>query len=378
MIPLSLYVHWPWCLKKCPYCDFNSYSKSQKDIPEERYVDCLKKAFLHQLPWVKDRTIETIFFGGGTPSLMKASSIESILSFISQNAQISSTAEITLEANPGTLNSESYRAFRQSGINRLSIGVQSFDDRKLQCLGRIHSKEVALTAIREAQQEFDNINIDLMFGLPTQGLEDLCSDLSLAVSMNSTHLSYYQLTIEPQTMFAKRPPLNLPSIDLIDQMQEKIETETSKQNFDHYEVSGYAKPGRYCRHNLNYWEFGDYLGVGPGAHGKITYGNKIFRTVSFSHPKKWMNSVESSGGGIKEKYSVIPENLPFEFMLNILRLRKGASKELWEERTLLPWSVVEEKWNQGVKQKLLEPAENRLQTTPLGWQFLNNAQEIFL
>lgn len=377
-VPLSLYIHWPWCLRKCPYCDFNSHAKRREDIPEKEFLADLKRAFLLQKPLFEGRRIETVFWGGGTPSLMAPSSIAEFLEFVAKESSLAEDAEITLEANPGSVERGSFAALRSAGVNRISLGIQSFQDEKLKALGRIHNGGDAKRAAEEVAEHFDNFNIDLMFALPGQSYEDLMSDMRCALDVGSTHLSYYQLTIEEQTAFAKRPPEGLPEDETIGDMLDFIETETEKAGFSHYEVSAYAKDGKRCRHNLNYWEFGDYIGIGPGAHGKLSTEKGVLRTASFCNPGKWMRDIEEAGTGFEETRIVTEEEMPFEFMLNALRLRSGADPRLWEERTFLPWTSVKARWDEGVAEGLLTDPAKRLCTTEKGWRFLNEAQELFL
>lgn len=377
-IPLALYVHWPWCLHKCPYCDFNSHAKPRELIPEAEYLEALKGAFLRFLPFIDGREIETVFFGGGTPSLMRPETIDNFLSFVRANAQLSPKAEITLEANPGTTEYTDFSELRNSGVNRLSIGVQSFNDAKLKILGRIHTGQQARQAISKAAEVFDNFNLDLMFALPGQTKEALIEDLTTALQFHPTHLSYYQLTIEEGTAFYKHEPSGLPDMDLAYAMLEEIESTTAKLGLDHYEVSAYAKPGFRCRHNLNYWQFGDYVGVGPGAHGKITKDGKIFRTASVNSPALWMERISKGLPPYSEIREVQKDDLPFEFMLNALRLRQGVPSSFWEERTGLPLSYLAPVWNLPQAHDLLKPLNEKICTTDLGWKFLNEAQELFL
>lgn len=377
-IPLALYVHWPWCLHKCPYCDFNSHAKPRELIPEGGYLEALKGAFRRFLPFIDGREIETVFFGGGTPSLLHPETIENFLSFVRDNAKLSPDAEVTLEANPGTTEYTDFAELRNAGVNRLSIGVQSFNDEKLKVLGRIHSGKQARVAITKAVEVFDNFNLDLMFALPGQTTKELIEDLTTALQFHPTHLSYYQLTIEEGTAFYKHEPVGLPDMDQAYAMLEEIESATAKFGFDHYEVSAYARPGFRCRHNLNYWQFGDYVGVGPGAHGKITKDEKILRTASVNSPALWMERIAKGLPPYSEIREVQTEDLPFEFMLNALRLRQGVPSSFWEGRTGLPLSYLAPFWNSSEAQKLLKPLNEQICTTDLGWKFLNEAQELFL
>ncbi len=377
-ISLALYVHWPWCLHKCPYCDFNSHAKSRELIPEAEYLRALKGAFRRFLPFIDGREIRTVFFGGGTPSLMRPETISSFLSFVKTNAKLSPEAEVTLEANPGTTEYTSFSELKEAGVNRLSIGVQSFNDEKLRILGRIHNGQQARVAISKAAEVFENFNLDLMFALPGQTTEELIQDLTTALQFHPTHLSYYQLTIEEGTAFYKHEPSGLPDMDQAYGMLERIESATSDQGFDHYEVSAYAKPGFRCQHNLNYWQFGDYIGVGPGAHGKITKDGKVVRTASVNSPTVWMERITKGLPPYSETHEIQKEDFPFEFMLNALRLRQGVPASFWEERTGLPLSSLFPFWNTPEARELLKPLNEQICTTVMGWKFLNETQELFL
>lgn len=377
-IPLALYVHWPWCLHKCPYCDFNSHAKSRELIPEIEFLGALKGAFLRFLPYIHGREIETVFFGGGTPSLMRPDTIGDFLSFVKANAKLSPKAEVTLEANPGTTEYTSFSELKEAGVNRLSIGVQSFNDEKLRVLGRIHDGQQARVAIAKAAEIFENFNLDLMFALPGQTAEELVQDLTTALQFHPTHLSYYQLTIEEGTAFYKHEPSGLPDMDQAYGMLERIESATSEHGFYHYEVSAYARTGFRCQHNLNYWQFGDYIGVGPGAHGKITKDDKVMRTASVNSPSLWMERIAKGLQPYSEIREVQKEDLPFEFMLNALRLRQGVPASFWLERTGLPLSFLSHFWDTPQAHELLKPLKDQICTTDLGWKFLNETQELFL
>jgi oxygen-independent coproporphyrinogen-3 oxidase len=377
-IPLSLYLHWPWCLKKCPYCDFNSHGVKRDGIPEAEYLKALKADLLRKAPLAGARPLETVFIGGGTPSLMSAKGLEELISFLKSAFAVREDAEITMEVNPGTVERGMLRDIRSAGVNRVSLGIQSFQDEKLKALGRIHSAAEAEKAAGEASEVFENFNLDLMFGLPHQTPQDLEYDLRRALSFASPHLSYYQLTIEESTAFAKHIPEGLPEDDALSDMLDAIEEGTAKSGFEHYEVSAYAKKGHMCRHNRNYWEFGDYLASGPGAHAKVTRDGRIYRYSELRSPKLWLEAVASDLDAADEKREVTAEDLPFEFMLNALRLKDGVAFSAWEARTGLPFAAIEKTWDEGVRQGLLEKPEKRLVTTPRGWLFLNEAQELFL
>ena len=378
-IPLSLYIHWPWCVRKCPYCDFNSHG-FKGDLPEDRYVHAICTSLDEQKPWANGRKINTIFFGGGTPSLMTAFSIERILSHVQRVFGLENEAEITLESNPGTLESDKLKDFRAAGINRISLGIQSFDDDKLKSLGRIHNGNQAREAALKASELFDNFNLDLMFGLPGQTTEDLRKELDVIRSFNPPHLSYYQLTLEPNTYFAKFPPPNLPDSDELADMTEVVSEETGNMGYDHYEISAYAKPGHYCRHNLNYWSFGDYLAVGPGAHGKYTYteGEQVYRFYNYRDPARWLRSFTESESPVALKKIVSADELPFEFMLNALRLKNGVPRSYWEERTGISWMRINDIWERLQKSGLVRDCSQNICTGPNGWIYLNDVLEAFL
>ncbi len=377
MIPLSVYIHWPWCIKKCPYCDFNSY-KLQSEDAELFYLNALKKSLNRVTEEVSGREVTTVYIGGGTPSLLSPAAIEEILSAVRKNLSLPSSVEISMEANPGTFEYEKFKDFKRAGINRLSIGIQSFNDEKLKILGRVHNSKDAKKAAEAAAEIFENFNLDLMFALPGQTMEELTEDLETALSFGSTHLSYYQLTIEPNTYFGKYEPKNLPGDELRADMSDFVVQSLEKAGFEHYEISGYAKKGYQCRHNLNYWMYGDYLGIGPGAHGKITQSSDIFRTVSAVNPKHWLDKIEEGGNGFVKKTKVKKEDIPFEFMLNALRLKQGVDSSLWQQRTGLPLNLIAGKLNKLRHQGLLDPSENLIKATPFGWNYLNDLQEEFL
>ena len=379
MIPLSLYIHWPWCLKKCPYCDFNSHACSPALLEEKDYLEVLLQTLKAQKDFADGRRLISVFFGGGTPSLMSPKSISTILEAADEVYGLEENAEVTLEANPGTFEERKFKDFRSSGINRLSIGIQSFSDEKLKRLGRVHNSEEAKRAAQSAGEIFDNFNLDLMFGLPHQSIDDMREDLARALSFKPTHLSYYQLTIEPSTYFATHTPQDLPDEDTLAVMGEEIEKTLKNALFDHYEVSGYAKEGSYCRHNLNYWQYGDYLALGPGAHGKTTLDKTICRFVNYRDPALWIKKNRENPGAFSKKIQVPQEDIPFEFMLNALRLRQGVPVDFWTHRTHLPLSFIEPVWADLQAQGLVKPlSEGRLVTTSKGWQFLNEVQEAFI
>jgi len=376
--PLALYVHFPWCVRKCPYCDFNSHEAAggADAIPEARYLDALRADLDAALPLIWGRRIVSIFFGGGTPSLISASGLDRLLSDLRARLPLEPSCEITLEANPGTFEAAKFAAFRAAGINRLSIGVQSFDDEQLQRLGRVHDRAQAWAAIAAAQRDFDNFNLDLMYALPEQSLEAMRRDIDTALELTPPHLSLYQLTIESNTVFAKRPP-RLPDEDTAASMHEWIEARLAEAGYEHYEVSAYAQPGRLCRHNLNYWQFGDYLGIGAGAHSKISFPGRILRQARLRQPASYMDGA-LRGAPLAESAEVPRGDLAFEFMLNALRLNEGVPARLFSERTGLPFSAIEAARKQAEGRGLLAVDGERIAPTALGRRFLSDLQALFL
>ena len=375
--PLSLYIHIPWCVRKCPYCDFNSH-RADGQLDEPAYVEALLRDLDGELERVAGRSIETLFIGGGTPSLFSAESMVALLDGVRQRVDVSPDAEITLEANPGTAESGKFKGFRQAGINRLSIGVQSFNAGHLSRLGRIHGGEEALQAAGMAREAgFDNFNLDLMFGLPEQTLEQALSDISLAASLAPTHLSFYQLTLEPNTVFQKYPP-TLPDEDSIWTLQQAAQDRLSEHGYIQYEVSAYAQAGAQCRHNLNYWQFGDYLGIGAGAHGKITDadGNRV-RIWKIKHPQHYLDAMgnrERQGG----QAAIQPEEVRFEFLMNALRLREGFPLSLFAKRTGLDRSALEPELSACLAEGLLELENDQLRCSANGFNFLDSVLQRFL
>ncbi|MCK9505965.1 MAG: radical SAM family heme chaperone HemW [Porticoccaceae bacterium] len=371
--PLSLYVHIPWCVRKCPYCDFNSH-EAKGDIPEADYVAALIADLQADLPQVQGRKLISIFFGGGTPSLFSPAAIGEILNAAEQRIGFAADIEITLEANPGTFEQARFRGYRSAGVNRLSIGIQSFNNQQLSALGRIHDRASAITAASSARNAgFDNFNLDLMHGLPDQSVNAALADLKLALDMNPTHLSWYQLTIEANTAFYKQPP-SLPDEDILGDIQEQGHQLLTAAGFNHYEVSAYAQPERQSRHNLNYWQFGDYLGIGAGAHGKITQADSghILRHSKTRAPANYLaRSRETAGNFIASSTQIAPQELPLEFLMNALRLMDGVPFELFQQRTGVDFAVVAPQWQTLVTKGLLQPADKYLATTPLGFRFLN-------
>lgn len=376
VIPLSLYIHIPWCVRKCPYCDFNSH-ELQKGMPEEQYIEALIQDLDQQLPKVWGRRLVSIFFGGGTPSLLKPQSIEKLLQQIHARIPFSSSTEITLEANPGTVDETHFRGFKAAGVNRLSLGIQSLQNEKLAALGRIHARDQALRAIESAVRAgFENFNLDLMHGLPNQSLEDALSDLNNALQFDPPHLSWYQLTIEPNTFFYHRPP-KLPKDETLWAIQSQGKAVLKAAHLGCYEVSAYAKVGKACLHNSNYWEFGDYLGIGAGAHSKITNLEEgvITRYAQVKHPKLYLGS----DGSFTAQATILKEkDIIFEFMLNALRLTRGVPAALFTERTGLSIASIQPILKQARQKKLLTESDEWLCPTELGRRFLNDLVELFL
>jgi oxygen-independent coproporphyrinogen-3 oxidase len=367
----------PWCIRKCPYCDFNSHEASG-EIPEERYLAALQADIEQALPDVWGRQVHTVFIGGGTPSLLSASAIDRLMGMLRAHFNLWPDAEVTLEANPGAAEAGRFKSYAESGINRISLGIQTFDDVQLQKLGRVHNGTQARNAIDMAKAAVERVNLDLMFALPGQSFEACMLDAREAFSFGTEHLSIYQLTLEPNTIFAKFPP-PLPDDDLAVSMEEGIESLLSEAGFERYEVSAFARQGARARHNINYWQFGDYLGLGPGAHGKVSFPDRIEREVRLRNPESWMQaSVLRNGSHISEKKIVTRADLPFEFMLNALRLREGVAQDLFYERTGLSYGDIAERLALARQKKLLTPDSLRLQATDTGWRFLNELQSIFL
>jgi oxygen-independent coproporphyrinogen-3 oxidase len=378
--PLSLYVHLPWCLKKCPYCDFNSHELQSSvggELPEKRYLDALCADLEHSLPLIWGRSVHSIFIGGGTPSLFSPVAIERLISDMRARLRLEADCEITLEANPGTFEKDRFRAFRAAGVTRLSVGVQSFNDAHLKALGRVHNRDQAIAAVEEARDAFDTFNLDLMYALPGQDAAGLAADLAQALAFEPPHLSYYHLTIEPNTLFASRPPPGLPDDDLAADMQEQIEAATSAAGLAHYEVSAYARAGHRSRHNLNYWQFGDYLGIGAGAHGKLSFHDRIERTARFRHPTRYLEAA-LAGDAIETRQRLSSTELPFEFMLNALRLTEGVSAAQFAERTGLSMAAIAAPLARAVERGLLDTDPSLLRPSPLGTRFLNDLQQLFL
>ncbi len=375
MPPLSLYVHFPWCVRKCPYCDFNSH-EAANGFPEDEYLRALRADLEAALPLIWGRKIYTVFIGGGTPSLMSAAGLDRLLSDLRSLLPLDGAAEITMEANPGTFEAAKFKSFRASGINRLSVGIQSFNAGHLQALGRIHDETQARQAVEIAASTFDNFNLDLMYALPRQTLQEARQDLETALSYAPPHLSLYHLTMEPNTVFAKYPP-PLPDEDESAEMQDLIEAHMRGAGYEHYEVSAYARPGHRARHNLNYWEFGDYLGIGAGAHSKLSFPHRILRQARFKQPASFMEHA-LAGNAVAESNEIGRRELGFEFMLNALRLQEGFAVNLFGERTGLPISAIDAQLDEAERRGLLTRDHARIAPTELGQRFLNDLQQIFL
>jgi len=381
-VPLTLYIHIPWCIRKCPYCDFNSHHAPQQ-LPEQAYVDALLADLRHDLAllpeWGSTRPIDTIFIGGGTPSLFSAQTLATLLDGIQHLLPIAAQAEITLEANPGTFEQQRFSDFRQAGINRLSVGIQSFNPEHLHRLGRVHSQQEALQAAHIARQAgFDNFNLDLMFGLPEQNLAQALQDLQQAIALAPTHLSWYQLTLEPNTLFYKQPP-PLPEDDLLADMQLAGQNLLQQHHYQQYEVSAYAQAGKRCQHNLNYWTFGDYLAIGAGAHGKITdpHSGQVTRYQKQRQPTLYMQQALQGQARTKTQ-TLSTADLSFEFMLNALRLRDGFSLHLFAERTGLAPHQLDKGLQQALQRGWLKQIDDWIQPSEQGWLFLNEVMQLFL
>ncbi|WP_205627233.1 radical SAM family heme chaperone HemW [Herbaspirillum rhizosphaerae] len=373
--PLSLYVHFPWCVKKCPYCDFNSH-EVKGSFPEDAYLDALRADLESALPLIWGRKIYSIFIGGGTPSLLSAAGLDRLLSDIRTLLPMDVDIEITMEANPGTFEAEKFKSYRASGINRLSIGIQSFNSTHLAALGRIHDGDQARKAVDIAHANFDNFNLDLMYALPSQSVEEARRDIETAIAAAPPHLSLYHLTLEPNTLFAKYPPA-VPDDDVSADMQDMITELTTAAGYQHYEVSAYARPKHQARHNLNYWQFGDYLGIGAGAHSKLSFPHRIVRQMRHKHPQTYLEKMRT-GNAIQEEGEIGRDALGFEFMLNALRLQDGFPANLFAERTGMGISNIDAALNEAEKKGLLYRDHMNIRPTELGRRFLNDLQEMFL
>ena len=376
--PLSLYIHIPWCVKKCPYCDFNSHENRGKNggVPETAYVDALIADLELATPKIWSRKIRSVFFGGGTPSLFSAKSIDRILSHVRMLTPLEFDAEVTLEANPGTVDAAHFVGYKQAGVNRLSLGIQSFNSDYLKALGRIHDSEQAYDAVELALNTFEQVNCDIMYGLPNQSLKDAMQDAQAAVKLNPAHLSFYHLTLEPNTPFYRTPP-SLPDDDASSDMQIEIEALLAQHGYEHYETSAFAKKGKQARHNLNYWQFGDYLGIGAGAHSKLSYHDKITRETRPKHPKAYMEQT-MQGKATEREWVISQDDLGFEFMMNALRLVNGVPMDLFQQRTGLNIHTLEAAIKKAQSKGLLAIANGNMQPTLLGQRFLNELLELFL
>lgn len=374
--PLSLYVHLPWCLKKCPYCDFNSHEIRAAELPEQRYLDALMADLEAALPLIWGRTVHSIFIGGGTPSLFSPASIDRLLGGIRARLPLEAACEITLEANPGTFEKDRFRAFRSAGVTRLSVGVQSFNDDFLKTLGRVHDRAQALAAVEEAAQAFDTFNLDIMYALPGQTLADLKQDMATALALAPPHISIYHLTIEPNTYFAKFPPV-IPEDDTAYDMLDLITEMTGEAGLQRYEVSAYARAGHRCLHNLNYWQFGDYLGLGAGAHSKLSFAHRVVRQQRFREPRLYMERA-LAGHCLAQEDEVSRADLPFEFMLNALRLKEGFALQQFFERTGLAMTAIQKGLNEAERKGLIERDFARVKPSVRGFDFLNDLQSLFL
>ncbi len=383
--PLSLYIHLPWCVKKCPYCDFNSHEARSGNMPEDDYVAALIHDLETALPQIWGRKVVSVFFGGGTPSLFSARSIDTILTAVRTLLPLEHLAEVTLEANPGTVEAQKFADFRAVGINRLSLGIQSFNPKHLQALGRIHDGDEARRAVEIAQKNFDNVNLDLMYALPNnateQTLDEARQDITTAVSYGVPHISAYHLTLEPNTLFHRYPP-PLPDDDLAAEMQVMIEQMLADNGYVNYETSAFAQPGRESRHNLNYWLFGDYLGIGAGAHSKISFADKIVRQMRYKQPAEYLAKTAASAmladAPLQEHHEVGRDERGFEFMMNALRLTAGFATEMFQQRTGLPITAIQQQLNEAERRGLIMRDHQRITPTLTGRRFLNDLLQIFL
>ena len=401
--PLSLYVHLPWCIKKCPYCDFNSHEIAPSvahsvslpaprggaaglgrpgagvpaaNVPEQAYINALIADLEASLPLIWGRTVHSIFIGGGTPSLFSPQAIDQLLGDIRARLKLNADCEITLEANPGTFEKDRFKAFRSAGVNRLSIGVQSFNDQHLKALGRVHDRAQAIAAVEEAAHSFDTFNLDIMYALPGQTIQNLELDMQCALALQPAHISIYHLTIEPNTYFAKFPPV-VPEEDMAYDMLDKITEMTEAAGLARYEISAYAKPGHRCFHNTNYWQFGDYLGIGAGAHSKISFAHRVVRQVRAREPKLYMDKA-MAGNAVTTDTEVSRADLPFEFMLNALRLKDGFKLQDFADKTGLPFTAIAKGMDEAERKGLIERDFVNVKPTVRGFDFLNDLQQLFL
>jgi oxygen-independent coproporphyrinogen-3 oxidase len=374
--PLSLYVHLPWCIRKCPYCDFNSHEMKPHEMPEQRYLDALIADLEAALPLVWGRTIHSVFIGGGTPSLFSPQAIDRLVGDIRARLPLEPNCEVTLEANPGTFEKDRFKAFRGAGVTRLSVGVQSFNDAHLKALGRVHDRAQAIAAAEEAAAAFDTFNLDIMYALPGQTLQDVKQDIKTALGLGPPHISIYHLTIEPNTYFAKFPPA-VPADDLAYAMLDRITELTTAAGLARYEVSAYARAGHRCAHNLNYWQFGDYLGIGAGAHSKLSFAHRIVRQMRYREPRLYMDNA-LAGQDVAQDEEVSRAELPFEFMLNALRLKDGFGLARFFERTGLTLSAIRKGLDEAEHKGLIERDLVSVKPTARGFDFLNDLQTLFL
>ena len=374
--PLSLYIHLPWCLRKCPYCDFNSHEMRAAEMPEQRYIDALMADLEAALPLIWGRGVHSIFIGGGTPSLFSPEAIDRLLGGVRARLRLTADCEITLEANPGTFEKDRFRAFRSAGVTRLSVGVQSFNDDYLKALGRVHDRAQAFAAVEEAAQAFDTFNLDIMYALPGQTLQTLREDMATALALAPPHISIYHLTIESNTYFARHPP-TLPDDDTAYDMLDLITDMTGAAGLQRYEVSAYAANGHRCFHNLNSWQFGDYLGLGAGAHSKLSFAHRVVRQVRFREPKLYMDKA-LGGNALAQEVEVGRADLAFEFMLNALRLKDGFPLSHFGERTGLPITAIQKGLESAEAKGLLERDLDRVKPSVRGFDFLNDLQSLFL
>ena len=373
--PLSLYIHIPWCVRKCPYCDFNSH-ESKTEIPETAYVDALIADLEQATPLIWGRKIKSIFFGGGTPSLFSAEAIDRILSHVRMLTPLEYGAEITLEANPGTVDSAHFVGYKQAGVTRVSLGIQSFNEGYLKALGRIHDRSQAIAAAELALNTFEQVNLDVMYGLPEQNLADALADAQMACDLKPAHLSFYHLTLEPNTPFHRTPP-SLPDDDTSATMQEEIDVLLAENGYVNYETSAFAQAGKQCQHNLNYWTFGDYLGIGAGAHSKLSFHDKIIRQSRHKHPKRYLENAVM-GKAVESEWQIPRDELGFEFMMNALRLTQGFELSLFQIRTGMPWESISMRVAEALNKGLIAQHEQKIVPTLLGRRYLNDLLTIFL
>lgn len=376
--PLSLYVHMPWCVRKCPYCDFNSHAAPEHLPDEAAYIHALLADLEQELPRIWGRSVHSVFIGGGTPSLFQGAPIAQLLDGIRARVRLVPEAEITLEANPGTFERARFAAYRDAGVNRLSLGVQSFDDHALAALGRIHSGDDARRALESALTIFARVNADLMYALPAQTPDLAVADLATAIRLGIPHISAYQLTLEPNTAFGHSPPPRLPEEEAAEAIEQAVHATLAEAGFVRYEVSAFCRDGAPARHNLNYWQFGDYIGIGAGAHGKISFADRIERSSKLRHPQAYLDAIHRGRSADARRFRVPESDLAFEFLLNALRLKDGVPAAFFSERTGLPLAQIAPQLKRAVQDGLIDPDPTRLAATPHGWRFLNHVLERFL